>query len=98
MPLPGEIKTALGCVSPVGLRDVVKSIAVPRVFGTPENEAIRRVLVDLFSSHPGAGSVIAVDEAGNVVACDPHRARILIGAHCDAVSGTPGASPAPSPG
>jgi Zn-dependent M28 family amino/carboxypeptidase len=91
MPLPGEIKTALGSVSPDRLRNVVKSIAVPRVFGTPENEAIRRVLIDLFSNHLGTGSLIAVDEAGNVVAGDPHRARILVGAHYDAVPGTPGA-------
>src|SRR3954451_132245 len=91
MPLPGEIKAALGSVSPDGLRDVVKSIAVPRVFGTPENGAIRRGLVHLFSSHLGTGSVIAVDEAGNLLVGDPHRARILLGAHYDAVPGTPGA-------
>jgi Zn-dependent M28 family amino/carboxypeptidase len=90
-PLPDEFKTALDSVSSDDLRDVVKSIAVPRVFGTPENQAIRRVLIDLFSSHLGTGSVIAVDEAGNLVAGDPRRAKILLGAHYDAVPGTPGA-------
>ena len=89
--LPGEIKTALDSISPDDLRDVVKRIAVPRVFGTPENEAVRKVLSDLFSSHLGAGSAIDVDEAGNIVAGDPRRAKILVGAHYDAVPGTPGA-------
>ena len=90
-PLPGEIKTACDSISPDDLRDVVKRIAVPRVFGTPENKAVRKVLIDLFSSHLGAGSAIDVDEAGNIVAGDPQRAKILVGAHYDAVPGTPGA-------
>ena len=40
---------------------------------------------------PAARLKIAVDDSGNVVVGDPRRARILIGAHYDAVSGTPGA-------
>jgi Zn-dependent M28 family amino/carboxypeptidase len=32
-----------------------------------------------------------VDDAGNVVVGDPSRARILVGAHYDSISGTPGA-------
>jgi Zn-dependent M28 family amino/carboxypeptidase len=91
MPLSGEIKTALDTISSDDLRDMVKMIAVPRVFGTPENEVMRRVLIDLFANHLSTGSVIAVDEAGNLVAGDPRRAKILLGAHYDAVPGTPGA-------
>jgi hypothetical protein len=36
MPLLREIKTALDSVSSDDLRDLVKRIAVPRVFGTPD--------------------------------------------------------------
>ena len=64
IPLPDEIKTALGSISPDDLRDVVNRIAVPRVFGTPQNEAIQRVVIDLFSSRLGPETAIDVDEAG----------------------------------
>jgi Zn-dependent M28 family amino/carboxypeptidase len=90
-PSPGEIRTALDSVCSDDLWDVVNRIAVPRVFGTPENEAMRRVLIELFSSHLGAWAVSDVDEAGNLVAGDPRRAKILLGAHYDSVPGTPGA-------
>lgn len=85
-PVPDEIETALGSISPDDLRDVVNRIAVPRVFGTPQNEAVRRLLIDLFTSHLGTCLVIDVDEAGNLVAGDPRRAKILVGAHYDAVA------------
>jgi hypothetical protein len=91
IPLPSEIETAFDSVSSDDQRDMVNRIAVPRVFGTPENKAIRRVLIDLFADHLSTGSVIAEDEAGNLVAGDPWRAKILLGAHYDAVPGTPGA-------
>ena len=89
--LPGEIETALDSISPDDLRDMVIRIAVPRAFGTPENEAIRRVLIGLLSSRLGGRAAIEADEAGNLVTGDPRRARILIGAHYDAVPDTPGA-------
>jgi hypothetical protein len=41
-----EIEAALNSISSDDLRDVVNWIAVPRVFGTPENEAIWRVLAE----------------------------------------------------
>jgi hypothetical protein len=64
---------------------------VPRVYGTSENEAVRKVMVDLLSDVQGGRSSITVDRVGNVIAGDPLQARILIGAHYDAVPGTPGA-------
>ena len=69
----------------------MKRVAVPRVYGTPENEAVRKVIIDLLSDTQGGQSCITVDRVGNVIAGDPQRARILIGAHYDAVPGTPGA-------
>ena len=64
---------------------------MPRVYGTPENEAVRKAITDLFSDTQGGQSCITMDRVGNVIAGDPLRARILIGAHYDAVPGTPGA-------
>ena len=64
---------------------------MPRVYGTPENEAVRKTIIDLFSDTQGGQSCLTVDREGNVIAGDPLRARILIGAHYDAVPGTPGA-------
>jgi hypothetical protein len=89
--VPGEIEAALEAIIPDDLRDVVNRIALPRVFGTPENKVVRKVIHDLLASHLGTGSAIAVDGSGNLVAGDPRRARILVGAHYDAVPGTPGA-------
>jgi hypothetical protein len=90
-PLPGEIGAVFGSISTDDLRDVVRRIAVPRVFGTPENEAVRHVLIDLLSGRLGGRPVVQVDGAGNVVVGDPRQAGVLIGAHYDAVPGTPGA-------
>jgi Zn-dependent M28 family amino/carboxypeptidase len=70
----------------------VERIAVPRVYRTPENQAVRGVVVDLLSASLACERcTLRVDEAGNLVVGDPPKARILIGAHYDAVSGTPGA-------
>ena len=69
----------------------MKRVAVPRVYGTPENEAVRKTIIDLLSDTQGGQSCITVDGVGNVIAGDPQRARILIGAHYDAIPGTPGA-------
>ena len=63
---------------------------MPRVYGTPENEAVRKVIVDLFSGNQGDRSSIAVDDVGNVIAGVP-AGQILIGDHYDSVPGTPGA-------
>jgi Zn-dependent M28 family amino/carboxypeptidase len=67
---------------------MVRRIAVPRAHGTPENEAVCKMIVDLLSdSQPS----ITVDKVGNVIVGNPRHARILIGAHYDTVPDTPGA-------
>src|SRR3954451_6044456 len=91
MPIPDDIRAALDTVARDDLRAVVGRIAVPRVYGTPGTETVRRLIIGLFRDSPVARLGVEVDDAGNVVAGDPHRARILIGAHYDAVPGTPGA-------
>lgn len=90
-PLPESYRAVFNTISQDYLRDTVKRVAVPRVYGTPENEAVCKTIVDLFSGTQGAQTCLTVDREGNVIAGDPLRARILIGAHYDAVPGTPGA-------
>src|SRR5262245_34328178 len=94
-PVPDAIRSAFDSVSPESLRAVVERIAVPRVCGTPENQAVRMIVVELLSAaltgHRPDRFAVEVDDAGNVVAGDPRAARVLIGAHYDAVPGTPGA-------
>jgi hypothetical protein len=90
-PVPGSLRDILDAVSPDFLRVVVESLAVPRVHGTAGNEAVRRLVIDLFSASGFAGRCIEEDEEGNVIVGDPRRARVLVGAHHDAVAGTPGA-------
>jgi hypothetical protein len=90
-PLPAEIEAVFESVSTDDLRAAVERIAVPRVFGTPENEAVRHVLIDLLSGRLGGRPGVRVDDVGNVVVGDPRLARVLIGAHYDTVPGTPGA-------
>jgi Zn-dependent M28 family amino/carboxypeptidase len=90
-PLPGSYQALSNSISQIDLRDTVKRVAVPRVYGTAENEAVRKTIFDLLSDTQGGQSRITIDDAGNVIAGVPQRARILIGAHYDAVPGTPGA-------
>jgi hypothetical protein len=90
-PVPEAIRGVLDAVSPDALREVVESLSVPRVYGTAGNVAVRRLVIDLFSASGVARPGIEEDEEGNVIVGDPRRARILIGAHYDAVPGTPGA-------
>src|SRR4051794_25948088 len=90
-PLPEPIRGVLSAVSQDDLREVVEKISVPRPTGSPENEAIRRVIIELFTGMQSARPSVEVDEAGNVVVGDPRRAKVLIGAHYDSVPGTPGA-------
>jgi Zn-dependent M28 family amino/carboxypeptidase len=91
IPVPDDIRPALGTVTRDDLRAVVERIAVPRVYGSPENESVRRLIIEGFTASPVVRLGVVVDDVGNVVVGDPRRARILIGAHYDAVSGTPGA-------
>jgi Zn-dependent M28 family amino/carboxypeptidase len=58
------------------------------VYGTPENKAVCKLIVDLLSD---SQSSITVDRVGNVIAGEPQQAKILIGAHYDTVPDTPGA-------
>ena len=90
-PVPGAIRGVLDAVSPDFLQVVVESLAIPRVYGTAGNEAVRRLIVDLSSASGFAGRGIEENEEGNVIVGDPRRARVLVGAHHDAVAGTPGA-------
>jgi Zn-dependent M28 family amino/carboxypeptidase len=91
-PVPDAIRGLLDTVSEAYLRAVVERVAVPRVYRTPENRAVRQIVIDDFSAALGCDrATLVVDDAGNVVAGDPRRARVLLGAHYDAVPGTPGA-------
>ena len=91
-PVPDAVRGVLNSVSPESLRAVVERIAVPRVYRTPENAAVRGMVVDRLATALGRDRrTLRVDDAGNVVAGDPRKARVLIGAHYDAVPGTPGA-------
>ena len=90
-PVPEAVREVLAAVSPEDLREIVERIGVPRPTGTPENLAVRRKIIEWFSGMPAGRHGVVVDEAGNVVVGDPRRAAILIGAHYDSISGTPGA-------
>ena len=91
IPVPDDIRAALDTVDRDDLRAVVEQIAVPRVYGTSENVTVRRLITDLFTTSPVVRLGVEVDAVGNIVVGDPRRARVLIGAHYDAVPGTPGA-------
>src|SRR5262245_36564288 len=90
-PVPESIRGLLAAISQNDLREVVERISIPRVTGTPENEAVRRTIIELFSDSEVGQLGVKVDEAGNLVVGDPRRAKILIGAHYDSIPGTPGA-------
>jgi Zn-dependent M28 family amino/carboxypeptidase len=91
-PMPDAIRHELDSVSQVSLRAVVEQIAVPRVYRSAENATVRGMVIDLLSVSLGCDRrTLRVDDAGNVVGGDPIKARVLIGAHYDAVPGTPGA-------
>jgi hypothetical protein len=90
-PLPESYRTLCNVISHDDLRDTVRQVAVPRVYGSPENDTVRKVIVDLFSGVQGGRSRLTVDRVGNVIVGNPLQAKTLIGAHYDAVPGTPGA-------
>ena len=90
-PVPEAIRGRLAAISQDDLREVVERISVPRPTGTPENEAVRRSIIELFSGMETGHLGVGVDDAGNVVMGDPRRANILIGAHYDSIPGTLGA-------
>ena len=90
-PVPESIRGVLAAISQNDLREVVEGISVPRPTGTPENDAVRRCVIGLFSDIEVSRHGVKVDGAGNVVVGEPQRAKILIGAHYDSIPGTPGA-------
>jgi Zn-dependent M28 family amino/carboxypeptidase len=90
-PLSEAVRSVLASVSRDELREIVERISVPRPTGSPENEAVRRSIIELFSCTQAGRLGVEVDEAGNVVVGDPRRAKVLVGAHYDSIPGTPGA-------
>jgi Zn-dependent M28 family amino/carboxypeptidase len=76
-------------VTPGRLAELVARVAVPRPRGSAEHRAARRVVTDLLAAAVGGG--VTADAVGNVLAGDPNTARVIVGAHYDAVAGTPGA-------
>ena len=52
-PVPEAIRGLLAAISQDDLREVVERISVPRPTGTPENEAVRRSIIELFSDIGG---------------------------------------------
>jgi Peptidase family M28 len=89
-PVPESIRGVLAAITQNDLREVVELISIPRPIGTPDHEAVRRSVIELFSDTEVGRLGVEVDEAGNVVVGDLQRARILIGAHYDSIPGTPG--------
>jgi hypothetical protein len=49
-PVPEAIRDVLDVVSPNVLREVVERVSEPRSTGTPEDEAVRRAIIELFSA------------------------------------------------
>ncbi len=90
-PVPASIRDRLAAICQDDLREIGERISVPRPTGTPENEAVRRTIIELFSGMDVDRLGVEGDEAGNVVVGDPRRSKILIGAHYDSIPDTPGA-------
>jgi Zn-dependent M28 family amino/carboxypeptidase len=89
--IPEAVREPLDLVCRDDLREIVERISIPRPHGTPENEAVRRMIFDLLSASQAGRLGVEVDSAGNVVVGAPQRAKILVGAHYDSIRGTPGA-------
>jgi Zn-dependent M28 family amino/carboxypeptidase len=90
-PIPEDLREPLDLVRRDDLREVVERISVPRAHGTSENEAVRRMILDLLSTMQAGRLGVEIDDAGNVVLGDPRGAKVLVGAHYDSIPGTPGA-------
>lgn len=90
-PVPEALREAVAAVSPDELRLIVERISRPRVRGSDANRAIREAIAEMLAAAWSDDRRITLDDAGNVVAGNPVRARILVGAHHDSVPGTPGA-------
>jgi Zn-dependent M28 family amino/carboxypeptidase len=71
------------------LREIVKKLSFPRVFGTPENGKAEQLVADELRQILGLSFVVG--KTRNVCSGELEQARILIGAHYDSVPNTPGA-------
>jgi Zn-dependent M28 family amino/carboxypeptidase len=70
------------------LRDTVRELSFPRVFGTPANARAAELVSEQFRL---LGSSFLVGTSRNVCCGSLEQARVLIGAHYDSVPDTPGA-------
>ena len=52
-PMPEVIRSSLAAISQYDLREVVERICVPRPTGTPENEAVRRSIIESLFHNSG---------------------------------------------
>ncbi len=90
-PVPEAVRGVLADGSRDDLSELVGRIGVPRPTGSPGHAAVRRMIFDPVSGMRARQPGVAVDEAGNVVVGGPRRATILVGAHYDSITGSPGA-------
>ena len=60
--VPEAIRNRLAAISQDDLRKVVERISVPRPTGTPENEAVRRSIIELFSRTEAGHVGVTLDE------------------------------------
>ena len=88
--LPDRVRRIAADTSPALLRELVSRIAIERPRGSPGHTYARRIATEPLGQAVGAADV-TTDAAGNVVAGDPHSARVIVGAHYDSIPGTPAA-------
>ena len=62
-PVPESIRDRLAAICQDDLREVVERISVPRPTGTPENEAVRRSIIELFSGMETGHLGVTLDQA-----------------------------------
>lgn len=70
------------------LQGIVRNLAFPRPISSPGNAAARNLIVAEFAKFH---TPVVAGRHKNVWAGDPATAKVLVGAHYDSVSGTPGA-------
>ncbi len=91
LPLPQEIEERLLELSESKLQSLVQKIAFPRPMqDITANRQAMNVVINEFTEL--GYKTILQGRHDNVIAGDPTTAKIIIGAHYDSVSGTPGAN------
>jgi len=73
------------------LQKIVEEISFPRVYGTPENDKARNLIINYFKDHFEDNLIKVEGKMKNVVVGDVNTAKIIVGAHYDSVPNTPGA-------